>query len=234
VSAPAALHALLEALEASDARARRRAADELAALARDDPAAREALRSRLDDGPIQARFGVAFALYQLEPSSPQLLPTLIEALGLTDRDLRWQAAEMLSALGRQQVEIATALIRLARADELPMRRRMALFALRDLVPQRPEIEAIFLEALDDPAGDVQRAALACLGKVPAASRTAVDRSLAIARRHRDVRMRRIAVAILPALAGSAARAELRALLQELEDRDDPQMARATRRLRSQC
>ena len=69
-----------------------------------------------------ARFAAAWVLFHAERPSLRLLPALLESLELPDGDLRWQAAQMLAALGRMQSEVLPGA---ARATRAARRRRCA-------------------------------------------------------------------------------------------------------------
>jgi len=220
---------LLARIGASERAAQRRACDEALERVREDAGLRDALRELVREGSPLARFGAAWVLFQSERPTLRLLPALLEALELADGDLRWQAAQMLAALGRMQPEVLPVLLHEARAAAAPARRRMALFTLRELAPERPETAAVFLSALDDADGEVRRAALACFAKLGEPQRELAVRALALARgADPDPRMARIAAVVLPELAkhhpdlaGEVARA-----LAELEQAPDPSLARA--------
>jgi hypothetical protein len=206
----------------------RRACEELARRLPQEPALRPALLDRLRGSDPVSRFGAAWVLFHAERPSLRLLPALLDALALPDGDLRWQAAQMLAVLGRLQGEVLPVLVHEARSAASGMRRRMALYALRELGPEREEVEAALLAALDDPDAEVQRAGLACLAKLAAPSAAALERGLAIARGHADPRMRRIAVVILPALlrAHPEQRARVEAAVVEVSRADDLSLRRA--------
>jgi hypothetical protein len=208
----------------------RRACDELAARFPTQPGLRAELLVRLRGADRRLRFGAAHVLFHAERPSLRLLPALLESLELPESDLRWQAAQMLAVLGRLQAEVLPVLLHEARGPASAVRRRMALYALRELGPEHAEVESAFLAALDDPDAEVRRAALTCLAKVPAPSAALLGRALALARADADPRMRRIAAVLLPGLARAfpGARAELEALLAELVRDPDASLQRAAR------
>ena len=226
MSAPAELLARMGAAERGE---QRRACDEALERVRADAGLRDALRELLREGSPLARFGAAWVLFQSERPTLRLLPALLDALELADGDLRWQAAQMLAALGRMQPEVVAVLWHEAREAASPARRRMALFTLRELAPERPETAAVFLAALADADGDVRRASLACFAKLGEPQRELVVRALALARgADPDPRMARIATVVLPELAKHHPdlRAEIASALAELEHAADPSLARA--------
>jgi HEAT repeat protein len=151
----------------------------------------------LQDGTPHARFFVAFVLFHAGRPSLRLLPTLLEALEFDDGDLRWSATQMLATLGRMQSEVLPVLLHEAHASTSALRRRMALYVLRELAPEREESRAVFLERLDDPDPEVRRAALSSLAKVTEPDVYCIDRDLGILSGDRDPRMRRIAAVVVP-------------------------------------
>ncbi len=221
--------ALLARLGSSDRAEQRRACDEAAQRIRTEPGVRDSLRELLADSNPLARFAAAFVLFHAERPSLRLLPALLESLERADGDVRWQAAQMLAALGRLHGEVLPVLLADARAAQSARRRRMALYALRELAPEREETATVFLGSLDDGDGDVRRAALSCFAKLSDPPRALAERALALAGGNDpDPRMARIAAVILPdlirfhpELAGAAAR-----LLDSLERASDPSLARA--------
>ncbi|HTO53439.1 MAG TPA: hypothetical protein VMR50_08640 [Myxococcota bacterium] len=221
--------ALLERLASEDRAEQRRACDEAAQRIAREPALRDALRERLRDPRPMVRFAAAFVLFHAERPSLRLLPALLESLELGDGDARWQAAQMLAVLGRMHGEVLPVLLAEARAAGVPLRRRMALYALRELAPEQTETAQVFLAALDDLDGHVRRAALSCFAKLSDPPRALAERALALARgSDPDPRMARIAAVILPDLVRfhPELRLEVGALLDSLEHADDPSLARA--------
>jgi HEAT repeat protein len=226
---------LLARIGAPERAVQRRACDEALERVGSDAALRDALRELLRGPSPLARFGAAWVLFQSERPTLRLLPALLDALELADGDLRWQAAQMLAALGRLQPEVISVLWHEAANATAPARRRMAVFTLRELAPERPETAAVFLQALADPDGDVRRAALACFAKLGEPSRALVERTLALAHgADPDPRMARIAAVVLPELAKhhpDLAPAIGRAL-EQLEGAPDPSLARAAQAARA--
>lgn len=221
--------ALLERLGSADRAERRRACDEAGARISSEPALRDALRESLRAPSPLARFAASFVLFHAERPTLRLLPALLEALELADGDARWQAAQMLATLGRLHGEVLPVLLAEARSARSAVRRRMSLFALRELAPERSETGEAFLAALDDADGHVRRAALSCFAKLGDPGRALAERALALARGgDPDPRMARIATVILPDLIRfhPDLRAEAAELLGSLERAGDPSLARA--------
>jgi HEAT repeat protein len=229
MSDSSSLAALVGRLGSADRAEQRRACDEAAARIAAEPALRDALRETLRAPDPLARFAAAFVLFHSERPTLRLLPALLESLELADGDARWQAASMLAALGRLHGEVFPVLLAEARGTSSPVRRRMSLFALRELAPERSETSLVFLAAVDDADGHVRRAALSCFAKLSDPPRALAERALALARgSDPDPRMARIATVILPDLIRfhPDLRADAAELLDSLERASDPSLARA--------
>jgi len=215
-----------------DRAVQRSACDEALARLRIEPGLRDGLHRLLRGENPLARFSAAWVLFQAERPTLRLLPALLEALELPDGDLRWQAAQMLTALGRLQSEVLPVLLHDASAAGSATRRRMAIFVLRELAPERAETGAVYLRALEDVDGDVRRAALSCFAKLTDPDREVALRTLALARGGdpEDPRMARIAAVVLPGLASfhPELRNEIEAALGELERSSDPALVRGAR------
>ncbi|MCE2391661.1 MAG: HEAT repeat domain-containing protein [Proteobacteria bacterium] len=220
----------LDALGSAELAERRRACDAAIDELRRRPELGRHLRRVLRGGSREASFAAAYVLFQAQGPSPGLLPALVESLDLPDADARWQALEMLVALGRRRPEVLEGLLRRFRAGEPALRRRMLLYALRDLEPADPTVEAALVEGLDDGDADVRRAAAVCLARLTRPDLGTLDRLLEIARGDPDARLRRIAAAVVPALLGPhpGRRPEAERLLRGLSSHPDPAIARAAR------
>lgn len=158
----------------------RAAARALAAIARRPggqdavgPALRRALHSEVQT----RRWRAAIASLQIAPPTPRLLPPLVEALGSGDSALRWAAARALAQCGRLHAEVQPLLAGLVQSAELPATRRMAIFALRKLAPERAG-EAL-AHALGDADPGVRRAAALALAGRPGANSAALSSARAM-------------------------------------------------------
>jgi HEAT repeat protein len=223
----AATPALLERLASDDRATQRRACGEASERMSREPELRDGVLRLLREGAPHARFAAAFALFPSEPGL-RLLPALLDALELEDGDQRWAATHLLTTLGTRQGEVLPVLLHEAREAASPRRRRMSLYAVRELAPGSPEVAATLLAALDDGDGDVRRAALSSLAKLADPDPACLERVLGTLRDDPDPRMRRIAAVALPALVGSdPERAALaRDLLARAGAEADPALARA--------
>jgi HEAT repeat protein len=218
---------LLERIGDSDRGAQRKACDEVAARLNDEPELRTQVVDLLRHGSTLARFGAAFALLQQGPTL-RVLPALLDALELDDGDLRWTAAHLLASLGRRQGEVLPVLLHEARHADSARRRRMALYAVRELAPEHPTTEQTFMDALSDEDPDVRRAALSSAAKLREPRLASLERAVDILAADPDPRMRRIAAVVLPPLVAhhSEHLQTVRAALQEASSASDPDLARA--------
>lgn len=137
------------------------------------PALRRALHSEVQT----RRWRAAIASLQIAPPTPRLLPPLVEALGSGDSGLRWAAARALAQCGRLHAEVQPLLAGLVQSAELPATRRMAIFALRKLAPERAG-EAL-TRALGDADPGVRRAAALALAGRPGANSAALSSARAM-------------------------------------------------------
>jgi hypothetical protein len=108
----------------------------------------------------RARLFAALAIGRLGPPPLKLLPALVDALALADGDLRFAAARLLVDLGRLEPEVLGMLCALVAGDERPEVRRMAVFALRELAPDREETARALVAASRARDAALRRAALA--------------------------------------------------------------------------
>ena len=103
---------LLSALRSSDREVQRPACDALVPRVTEDADTRDAVTALLRDAHPETRFAAAFVLFHARPTL-RILPALLEALELADGDRRWQAAQMLAALGRLQTEVFPVVLHLS-------------------------------------------------------------------------------------------------------------------------
>ena len=197
--------------------------------ARQDPELGAALIELLRGGSAHARFAAAWVLFRARRPNLRLLPALLGALELSDGDRRWEAAQMLVQLGRIDASVATVLRHEIAQASLPARRRMAIFALRELAPEDPETRRALLQALADSDAAVQRASLASLVKLDDPDRECLERALALLRDPGDLRTRQLASAVAAQLLERHpdAREPVRAAL-ELAASGPESLARAAR------
>jgi HEAT repeat protein len=227
-AAPVSHAELLSRLGSDDRREQRAACEEALAVIRKDRGLRDALKDLLRQGTRQTRFAAAWLLFRGETPSLRLLPALLDALELTDGDLRWEATHMLTGLGRLHGEVYLVLLNEAKLHPSPLRRRMSLYGLRELGPERAETEQAFLAALRDPAVEVRRAAFSSSPKLVELGPSWLDRALAILADDADIGMRVLAPLVLARIAElrADARPRILAVLHELRGGSDVDLARA--------
>jgi HEAT repeat protein len=143
---------LLEQLGSTERAVQRAARDEASARLKREPGFRETLYRLLSEGSPRARFSAAYVLFQEDRPTLRLLPALLDLLELEDGDLRWTTANMLATLGRMHGEVYPVVLHESLRAEAPQRRRMALYVLRELAPERTETKDAFLGALKDRGG----------------------------------------------------------------------------------
>lgn len=208
------------------------ASDALAALGREHPSVEPVLRSALRSPDPVRRTRAAFTSARLAPPELRLLPALVEALGSDDGDVRWSASKLLVELGRSTGEVLPVLLHLAGDDPDPVVRRMAIHALRELAPDRPEVAQRLIAASRDPEVRARRAALSALASLVDPPDGVAERLADVIESEPDGACRRIAtVALGEVAAQDPARSEAaRARLERLCEADrDPDLRRAAAR-----
>jgi HEAT repeat protein len=196
---PSEVRGLVERLSSEDRATQRSACHEAIERVREEPELLREIVAVLQEGTPHARFGAALVLFRSDQRSLRLLPALLEALELEDGDLRWSATHMLTMLGRMQGEVLPVLLHEAQHAGSARRRRMAVYVLRELAPERPGTGMTLLACLDDVDTEVRRAALSSLAKVIEPDSSCVDRVLGILSDDPDPSMRRIAAVVVPGL-----------------------------------
>ena len=221
---------LIERLSTSERSVQRAACDEAGERLRSEPGARDELIGLLNGGSLHARFAAAFVLFHHDRPSLRLLAPLLDALALEDGDRRWKAAEMLAVLGRMHAEVLPVLLELAVNGDPALRRRMALYTLRELAPEEPYVHRAFMASLDDPDRAVRHAALSCFAKLRGPDLDFLQRVLSIAREATDPRLRRLAIVVLPEVAAEHvdAHAEVRGALATLTESEDSELVSVVR------
>jgi HEAT repeat protein len=165
------------------------------ALVRRDPELNAELVALLRAAPPHVRFAAAWVLFRARRPNLRLLPALLGSLELEDGDRRWEAAQMLVQLGRIDASVTTVLQHEVGQASAPERRRMAIFALRELAPEDARTRSALLLALEDSDGAVQRASLASLVKLDDPDGECLSRALAILNGAGDLRTRQLASAV---------------------------------------
>jgi len=221
--------AIAGCLGADSKTVRRRAADALAALARCDPAMVAAIRPSLGSANDRIRFGAAYALGAIgdEVLTLDTAAALCEALGSSDGDLRWAAAELVVRLGRAHPkEIRKELLALASSAN-PAARKMALYCLRDLGVRGSRVLQAGAAAVRDLDVHVRLAALALLSGSFADDDAAAQLMLERLKSDHEVGVRRAAAVALGNLPPGTAVA-IEALRHVASQAFDESLARAAR------
>jgi HEAT repeat protein len=232
-SAVLLVDALADALGDPEPAVMRAASDALVELERDAPSVRSALAKALRSDDATRRWGAASTWARIEPPPLRLLPALVETLGLPARHARWAAARLLVHMGRLHGEVLPVLLAIAREDDRPQARRMAVYALRELAPDAPETARVLLEAARAPDLPLRRAALTSLASLLDPPRAVISHLIEILDADPDGASRRIAATSLGELGASAADGlapEAHAALKRAErDPGDPLLRRGARR-----
>jgi HEAT repeat protein len=171
----------------------RRAAETFAALGGQGANVRDVLLRTLESDVARQRWGAAYALSLLGDAPPVALPTLLEALGSADGDVRWAAGNILARL-RGDAALVAELQQLLSTGN-PAQRKMAAYCLRDLDARSPAIEGALFAALHDPETNVRLAAISCIARL-AVDRAAAARQLIGLLVDREVKVQRVAAAVL--------------------------------------
>ena len=218
--------------ELGDARksVQRHAIDELVAIAASgDPLVIEDLRSSIASADRRVRWAAAYALAQIGAGAFAMdsADALCEAMADDDGDIRWAATNLMVRLGRDNLsEIGARLLKLA-ADSDHNARKMALYCIRDLEIDSPELLAVVEGAVHDSDVHVRLAALAVLARIRDASGQSVRIILECMKSDRDPGVRRAAASALGNIRDAGADA-MAALASAAADPADESLARAAR------
>lgn len=200
-SAVLLVDALCEALADPERRVARAASDALAAIGAGDAAVAQRLNAALRQPGRDRRWWAAFTLARLGPPPVKLLPVLLDALEHEAGDIRWSAAKLLVELGRLEGEVLPVLLHFAAGSERPALRRMAIFCLRELAPDRDETARALLLASRDRDPEIRRAALGALAALLDPGPPVWQRLREVADGDADPAARRIASTAIAALEG---------------------------------
>ena len=218
----------LEALAAclGDARKiiQRRAAETFAALGAQGTSVRDVLLRTLESDVTRQRWGAAYALSLLGDAPPVTLPTLLEALGSDDGDVRWAAGNILARL-RGDTTLVDALQQLLGTGN-PAQRKMAAYCLRDLDARSPAVERALFAALHDPDTYVRLAVISAIGRL-AIDRVTAAHGLVELLADPNASVHRVAAAVL-GLLGERSDA-VHAALTRASQSADASLARAAER-----
>jgi hypothetical protein len=219
------LDALARCLGAGRKAVERRAADAFVAIAARDARAARTLLRVIEGADPRARWTAAYALARCSGGAlaEHAVDALFEALANNDGDVRWAAADLIVALGREnRAAIVARLLALANGEN-PVAQRMALYGLRDLnAGGDAMLEAIERASRADSTHLrlAALAALACLKNSAEAVRIALERL----EHDPDAGVRRAAAAALGTVANGSPRAL--AALTLAASSDDESLARA--------
>jgi HEAT repeat protein len=218
-------HALVDALASPEKAIQRLAADLLPRVAPEArPAAIAGLRAALASDDANWRWGAAYALGRLGLAEPAMIAPLLEVLGDRDGDRHWAASQVLGLCARTHRDLVVAALLAAADDGEPVRRKMALYTLRDVAPSEGAVHAATLRGLGDPAVGVRFAALAALIRLEPIPAEACSVVLTLTRDDPDDGLRRAALCALGDVGRGVSAAE--SAIAAAEASDEPLLRRA--------
>ncbi len=223
----AALDALARCLGAGRKAVERRAADAFVAIAARDARVATTLHRVIEGADPRARWTAAYALARCGAGrlAERAVDALFDALASDDGDVRWAAADLIVALGREnRGAISARLLALANGDN-PVAQRMALYGLRDLNAGGDAMLKVVERATRADSTHLRLAALAALAGLrdsAEAERIALERL----EHDPDAGVRRAAAAALGAVPNGSPRAH--AALRIAASSDDESLGRAAR------
>ena len=215
--------ALIADLDHPDKPKIRAAVDALIALAVDSPQLRDLLERRLGAPDHRNYWPVAYILGNLPNPSAASILGLLEALDHREPDIRWAISLLLARIGKDNVDLVAALIRLC-ASGTDNQKRMALYCLRDLALSDAATAAAMIGAIRDPEPTVRVAAAICLKSRPDLDTLGKEILLDLYLNDAELKVRH-AVAIALATLGNPT-AEFVAALQKNSRIDNEQIRKA--------
>jgi HEAT repeat protein len=225
--------ALGEALGDPEKAVARAASDALVEIATRIGSVESAIRAALRSELPSRRWSAALTAARIGPPGPSLLPALVEALESPDGDVRWAAARVIVETGRVHGEVLPLLVAMVRSGEPALRRRMAIFALRELAPDRIEAAEALADATRDTDLQVRRAAFTAMAALTAPLPSLEKRLLEAIREDSDAASRRLAALALGEIGGRNPGAISEEAIRQLHDAEplcpDPDLQRALQR-----
>lgn len=200
------LEALIENLASESKTVARHAAGAIAAIGRSNSAVVTRLRDLLDAPDAPTRWTAAYALGLIDAALDlRAGPALMEALGSDDGDVRWAALELIVRLGRRFPDAVRDSLLTLPANADANRRKMSLYAFRNLGLRDSEVIATIRDASRSADRHVRLAALAFIRESAGAMPDCVDIVLRGLESDPDEGVRRAAAGILRYLQDSSER-----------------------------
>jgi HEAT repeat protein len=191
-----ALEALIENLASESKTVARHAAGAIATLGRSNPAIVTLLLDLLGASDATTRWTAAYALGLIDGALDlRAGPALIEALASNDGDVRWAALDLIVRLGRRFPDAIRASLLALQPDDTN-RRKMSLYALRDLGLRDSDVLAAIRDASASTDRHVRFAALAFIRESAGTMPGCVDIVLGCLDSDPDEGVRRAAAGIL--------------------------------------
>lgn len=154
-----------------------------------------ALRTRLADSDLTVRVHVAHALWQIERPAAELVPVLVDLLGIATSNVRIAATYVLGEIGLAAGDALPALYDMFAGSRL--RDRLLLSMVISLIePRDREMVGILVSGLHEQAGEVRYLAAMALGSSPVAHQRRVENALTLAADDRNLRVQSAAAEAL--------------------------------------
>ena len=191
------VEALIENLASESKTVARHASGAIAVIGRSNSAVVARLLDLLDAPDAATRWPAAYALGLIDGALDlRAGPALMEALGSHDGDVRWAALDLIVRLGRQFPDAVQGGLLALQANADANRRKMSLYALRNLGLRDSEVIAAIRHASRSADRHVRLAALAFIRESAGAMPDCVDIVLDCLESDPDEGVRRAAAGIL--------------------------------------
>lgn len=187
ILSPEEIAQLVEKLKDPSAKVRQTAAIKLGMAGRSARVASSALRESLADDDLAVRLHVTHTLWHLEHQAGEVVPELIDMLGVTRPNVSIGAISMLGEIGPLAEEALPSLNDMFAGAKLRERLHLACMISR-IDPRNREMIGIVVSGLTETAGDVRYLAALALGCSPVGHQRRVERVLAAAADDRNLRV----------------------------------------------
>jgi HEAT repeat protein len=214
---------LIEALNHSDKRMIRRAADGLISMAPQFPQLAQRLDQLLGARGSENRWPIAYVLAHISCPSSLCLEVLKETLNSKDPDIRWAISLLLVRLAKNDKAIVAIFFDLLKTGT-PTQRRMAVYGLRDLNLRDSASLQMLVGSLEDPDPLVRVAIVTSLKSRAGMSKDYLDRLLRLFLQDPDSRVRHTLALTLAELGSTSD--EIHSALANASRTDDPHLKKA--------
>jgi HEAT repeat protein len=219
------LAGLIEDLQDTSANVRQAAAIRLGLSGRAARRATVALHGRLADPDFAVRLHAAHALWQIGPPSPEtlareILPELIDLLGISKSNVRFAATFVLGQIGPAAGDALPPLYDMFSGSKLRDQSLITAVISR-IDPRDREMIANLIAALHEPEGEVRYLSAMALGTAPLVHQRRVERALTTASADRNLRVQQAAAEALDRLRLRSNQAR-RAVTAQVSSLDSPE------------